>query len=103
MKRSSKIIWGILLIAAGVIFALNALEIASINIFFDGWWTLFIIIPCVAGLFFDKNKIDNLIGIALGVFLLLCCQDILSFSLLWKLVLPALIVIAGIRLIFSKS
>ena len=101
MKRSTKIIWGIILIAAGIIFALNSLEIANIDVFFDGWWTLFIIIPCVIGLFNDKNKIDNLIGIAVGVFLLLCCRDILSFELLWKLVLPIIIVIAGLRLIFG--
>lgn len=101
MKRSTKIIWGIILIAAGIIFALNSLEIANIDVFFDGWWTLFIIVPCVIGLFNDKNKIDNLIGIAVGVFLLLCCRDVLSFDMLWKLILPILIVIVGLRLIFG--
>ena len=45
MKKAGNILWGIVLIVIGVIFALNALDITSIDIFFDGWWTLFIIIP----------------------------------------------------------
>ncbi len=101
MKKSSSILWGIVLIAAGVIFALNALNIASINIFFDGWWTLFLILPCGIGLFTEREKTGNLIGLGIGVFLLLCCQDILSFSLLWKLFVPAIIVIIGLKMVFN--
>ena len=44
---------GICFYYSGVIFGLNALEITDINIFFDGWWTLFIIVPCFIGLFKD--------------------------------------------------
>ena len=51
MRKISKILWGIAFIFAGVIFALNAFGITDIEIFFDGWWTLFIIIPCLVGIF----------------------------------------------------
>lgn len=71
MKKVSSVILGLLLIVVGVIFALNALNIADIDIFFDGWWTLFIIVPCGVGLFTEREKTGNLIGIAIGVFLLL--------------------------------
>ncbi|MBQ8828325.1 MAG: hypothetical protein IJZ90_04225 [Clostridia bacterium] len=101
MKKVSSILWGIVLVAAGVIFALNAFDITDINIFFDGWWTLIIIVPCVIGLFSEREKTGNIIGIAVGVFLLLCCQDILEFSMLWKLLIPAIIVIIGIKLVLS--
>jgi len=101
MKKSSKILWGLVLVAAGVIYALNALEIAKIDVFFDGWWTLFIIIPCGVGLFTEREKLGNLIGVAAGVLLLLCCRDILDFSVLWKLVVPAIIVIFGLKMIFG--
>lgn len=101
MKKAGSVIWGVLLIAAGVIFALNAFNIADVNIFFDGWWTLFIIIPCVVGLFTEREKTGNIIGIAIGVFLLLCCQDILSFSMLWKLLVPAIIVIIGLKMVLT--
>lgn len=36
MKKTSGILWGIALVAIGVILALNALGITNINIFFDG-------------------------------------------------------------------
>lgn len=101
MKKSTSILWGIALTAAGIVFALNALDITNIDIFFDGWWTLFLIIPCAVGLFTERKKSGNLFGLVLGVFLLLCAQDILGFSLLWKLFLPAVVVIAGLKLIFS--
>lgn len=99
MKKTTSIIWGIILIAAGALFALNALEITAINIFFDGWWTLFIIVPCVIGLFNEREKTGNLVGIAIGVFLLLCAQGILSFDLLWKLLVPAIIIIVGLKMV----
>lgn len=101
MKKASNIIWGIVLIAAGVLFALNALNIMTVDVFFDGWWTLFIIIPCGIGLFTEREKTGNLIGVAVGVFLLLCCQDVLSFSMLWKLLVPVIIVIIGLKMLIS--
>ena len=101
MKKSSGILWGIILVAVGVVFALNALNITSIDIFFDGWWTLFIIIPCLVGLFTSHEKIGNLIGLAVGVFLLLHAQGIMTFHLTWKLIAPAIIILVGLKLILN--
>ncbi len=101
MKKIGNVIWGVLLIAVGLIIALNAMNITNIDIFFDGWWTLFIIVPCGIGLITEREKTGNLIGVAVGVFLLLCCQDVLSFSLFWKLLVPAIIVIIGLKMVFS--
>lgn len=101
MKQLSKILWGVALIAAGVIFALNAFGITDITIFFDGWWTLFIIIPCLIGIFSDKEKLGSIIGFLIGVVLLLCCQNVLSFDMIWKLALPTVIVIIGIKFILG--
>ena len=101
MKKISNLLWGIALILVGGILALNTLGIADIDIFFDGWWTLFIIVPCAIGLVNEREKTGNLIGVGIGVFLLLCCQDILNFDMLWRLAVPAIIVILGLKLIFS--
>lgn len=101
MKKTSNVLWGIVLIAAGVVWALNALGVTDINFFFDGWWTLFIIVPCAIGLFTEREKTGNLIGVAVGVFLLLCCRDILSFSMFWELLVPAIIVIVGLKMLFT--
>ena len=101
MKKTSSVLWGIVLIAAGVILALNVSGITDIHIFFDGWWTLFIIVPCGIGLFTEREKTGNIIGIAIGVCLLLCCQEILSFSMLWKLLIPVVIVIIGLKMVLT--
>ena len=100
MKKTSNILWGLVLVALGVIFALNALDIADFNIFFDGWWTLLIIVPCTIGLFTERDKTENIIGIVAGVLLFLWCRDILDFSTMWKLIIPAIIVVIGLKLIF---
>ena len=42
MKKLSKILWGVVLVLVGGIFALNAFGITNFEVFFDGWWTLFI-------------------------------------------------------------
>lgn len=103
MKRISNVLWGTVLITVGIIFALNALEIADINIFFDGWWTLFIIVPCFIDLFTEENKTGNIIGLIIGICLLLCCQGVLNFSLVFKLIIPVILVIIGLSLIFKDT
>ena len=97
------IFWGVVLVLLGLIFGLNALGITDINVFFDGWWTLFIIVPCFVGLFTERDKTGNLIGLGIGVALLLACRDILSFQLLWKLLLPAVLVIVGFSIILKGT
>ena len=101
MKKWNRAIWGIVLAAAGILFALNALEITNIDIFFDGWWTLFILVPSFVGLFTERDKTGNIIGLLVGVFLLLCSRDILDFSMVWKLLLPIIIFFIGAKMVLS--
>ena len=77
--------------------------ITNINIFFDGWWTLFIIVPCFIGLFKEREKTGNIIGLAIGVIFLLCCQDMIDFETVWKLLVPAILIIIGVSLIFKDA
>ena len=101
MKKFRSILWGLVFIAVGVIIALKVLNIVDVEIFFDGWWTLLIIVPCFIGIFTEQNKFGNILGVGIGVFLLLCCQDILEFSMLWKLGVPVLLVVIGVKMIFG--
>lgn len=103
MKKLTAIIWGLVLIAAGVILGGNALGWFNVDLFFDGWWTLFIIVPCTIGLLSNpKEWLGNLIGIVVGVCLLLACQNVISFSSLWKLLLPAIIILIGLSIIIKS-
>lgn len=103
MKNISSIIWGLVLVAVGVILGGNAMGWFNIDVFFDGWWTLFIIVPCAIG-FVTKpgERIGHLIGLAVGVFLLLGCLDVLSFETLWKLVFPIVVILVGLCMIFKN-
>ena len=103
MKNFGNILWGIVLIAIGLIIGGNALGITNINIFFEGWWTLFIIIPCFIGLFKERDKTGNIIGLLVGIALLLCCQKVLNFDMVWKLALPVILIIIGISFIFKDT
>ena len=102
MKRSNQILWGILLVGVGLLLALNAFGISHVNLFFKGWWTLFIIVPSVAGLVSGKDRNGNLIGLGIGVFLLLCSRGILRFDLLWKLLVPGIVILFGVRMILGS-
>ena len=101
MKKTSTVLWGIVLIGLGTLFALKAVGINVFDILFTGWWTLFIIVPSLIGVFTDRDKTGSFIGLAVGVLLLLCCRGILAFKIFWKLLVPAIIIIIGIKLILS--
>lgn len=103
MKNNKNILWGIVLVIIGVIVGLNALNITNIDIFFNGWWTLFIIIPSLIGLLNEKDKTGNIIGLIIGIVLLLGVQNIINFDLIWKLILPMIIIIFGLSLIFGNT
>ncbi len=104
MRKTTSILWGCVLVALGVILGINALGIAQIDIFFPGWWTFFIIVPCVISLFgSDTDKTGDVIGIVIGVCLLLACQGVIAFGILWKLLVPAILIIVGLSIIFKDA
>ena len=103
MNNMKSILWGVVLVLLGVLVGTNSLGITNIDIFFDGWWSLFIIIPCFIGLFSNEDKTGNIIGLLVGVILLLGMNDILDLDKIWKLIVPSIIVIIGLSLIFKNS
>lgn len=102
MNKVSRWLWGLVLVALGVILGVNALGIAEINIFFPGWWTLFIIVPCTISLFGnDNDKWADVVGIIIGVALLLGCQGWLSFKTVWSLIVPVILIVIGLSLLLK--
>ena len=63
--------------------------------------------PCTIGLITDRDKTGSIIGICVGVILLLWRQDVIDTAMIWKLLVPAIVIIIGIRIlitsIFSKK
>ncbi len=102
MKKAKGLIWGIIFIAAGVVWALSALDIVDVNLFFKGWWTMFIIVPCTVSLFTSNDKSGSLTGIVIGVLLLLGARNVISFGMIMKLIVPIIIISIGIKLIWNS-
>ena len=44
----------------------------------------------------------SIIGLVIGILLLLGCQNIIDFSLIWKLIVPIIIFVIGLSLIFKN-
>lgn len=104
MKNLSRILWGIVLIFIGVIWGLNRTGVADINIFFAGWWTLFIIVPSIISLFErGSNKTSSIIFLVIGILLLLATQGVFEFEILWEILLPAIVILIGLSLIFGHK
>lgn len=101
MKKALSITLGVLLILCGVLYVLEVFGIGNINFSLNGWWTLFIIIPCINGIFTSKDKIGSAIGLLIGVLLLLAAQEIVSYDIIWKLTAPAIIVAIGVKIIIK--
>lgn len=102
MRKFRRALWGMVFVAAAVIIALNSFNVIDFDVFFDGWWTLFIIIPCFVGIFEKANRLGNLIGMTFGVCLLLSAQDVIEFAIFWKLLIPISIAYVGFKMIFSS-
>lgn len=103
MNQVSKIIWGLVFILVGIIIGTNALDITNINIFFSGWWTLFIIIPCFIGLFNKKEEfIGNFIGLIIGIVLFLTVRGIIDYEIVGALILPFIFIMIGLSILFNN-
>lgn len=98
-----KTILGLIVILIGIILLGNSLSIWDINLFFKGWWTLFIIIPSCIGLLDKESIISSLLSLLVGILLLLACQDIINWSMVGKVFLPIFIIVIGLLIIFSGS
>lgn len=103
MKKVGNMLWGLVFIVIGIIFGLNAVGLTDINIFFNGWWTLFIIVPSFIGVIKESQKVWNYIWLLIGITLLLAAQGILDISKIGKLIFPAILVIIGVSLIFKDT
>ena len=101
MKKTKGIIWGVFIIALGILWGLKEANVIVLsNLYFDGWWTLFIIIPSVIGLITEKNKKGSLICLAVG--LALFANEYFDLWKYKKYLLPLIIVIIGASVIVGN-
>ena len=100
-NRTGRIIGGIAFLAFGIGWALELAGIIDIN--FQGWWTAFIIIPCFAALFTDKQKGGPLVGLGIGILLLLATRGNILWVDIWKYIVCLVAVVWGLTMIIGHG
>lgn len=103
MKKLTTYVWGIFLLVFGVILLGNYTGIIDFNIFIDGWWTFFIIIPSFIGLFDRKNFSTSLIFLIVGVLLFLEQIEAIGDINIFMVIVALLIIRVGAHLLFKKK
>ena len=101
MNKYSRIILGIDILVLGLLIGLNILNIVSFSSFFSGWWTLFIIVPSLSYVITSKDKALSIIFLLIGILLLCASNMLFDFSVIWKLLVP--IILVGIGLSFIAN
>lgn len=101
-EKIGNILWGAVLIALGVLIGGHVLGVIEVDFFFPGWWTLFIIIPCLIGMIKDGPGPMNLIFLLCGTVVLLERNDMVEGGSLGKILAPAVFLIVGAFLLFHS-
>lgn len=101
-NKLSDVLWGLFLIAIGISIMGNIIGLWDFRLFFDGWWTFLIIIPCFISMVQTRCEFGSTVGFIIGVLLYLPYVIDIDFSL-WKLVIPAILIFVGMRIIFQGA
>ncbi len=104
-NRVSRILWGIAFISFAVLLLLSFLNVIEFKLFFEGWWTLFLIIPGTAGIISGERRGLNFFLILIGCSYLasVYLEEYINVSFS-KIVLILILFVLGLKLLFfSKS
>jgi len=99
MKKNTRYIIGALLVIFGLLFLFNALDWIHLDLFFKGWWTLFIIIPAIYSIVTNGAKFWNTFFLIIGI-----CLFLNEYS--WQVnhyLIPAILVSFGVYLLCKKN
>lgn len=103
-NAKGNIIWGILFILVGIGFAGKIFGIWDLNFhLFDGWWTMFIIVPSCINLMNRGPRKGNIIGLAVGLLLLLDQLNIFKKISVFDLSIPVILIAIGISFFFKSN
>ncbi len=103
MKNKESNTLGIVLILLGIFLAGKAFLDWDFTIFFDGWWTLFIIIPNVLAIKKEGFTTKSGVGLVIGILLFLWARDFLDFGTIIKLAIPVALIIWGCRIVLGSK
>ena len=96
MKRRD--VLGAVLLVLGVLLLLDLFNVFEFNLFFDGWWTLLLIIPAILSMSRTGISVGNTVLLVLGVGFLLQEQG-------WNFkgyLVPAIFIFIGLGILFRR-
>lgn len=102
-SRFASVLWGIVFITVGIFYAGDSFNLWEFRLFFDGWWTLFIIIPCLISIVENGLGTGNIVGLTIGILFLLSSQGIVNSRIVGKLIFPVILILIGIKIIFRDN
>lgn len=102
-NKVSNILWGLAFIIVGLGFAGNAFGVWDFRLFFNGWWTLFIIVPSILSIVQNGPRPVNIIGVCVGVLLLLAAQGYVNGELVGDMIVPVILIIIGLGFLFKTT
>ena len=104
MKKANGVIIGSLFIIVGLLYACRALDIFHFSVFFPGWWTLFIIVPCIYALTRkNEDKTGPVIGLVIGLCFLINAQDFNFHIDFFPMAIAVLCIVIGWKLLFPNK
>ncbi len=100
-NRMGNILWGVFWLGIGVLLLGKIFSWWEFNFFFPGWWTLLIIIPSAIGIVKYGFGCGSTICFIIGLLMLLTYQipEIITTELVWKLLLPVILIVVGLNII----
>lgn len=103
MRRSlGRILFGVVLLLFGVVGLLEGMGY-NLSINYNGWWTVFIIIPCIVSMIEGGIHTGNSIGLVVGVVMLANAQGILPVGFVKLFTFPVILILVGLSLLLGRD
>ena len=100
-NKTADLLFGLCFMVAGVGLAGNAFGWWNYRLFFDGWWTLIIIIPMLISIFKSGFHAFNTITLFIGIVLFLSEIEVLPEDTIYQLIVPLIFLVIGFQIIFK--
>lgn len=99
-NKLSNFICGLIFVAIGIGIAGDVMLLWNFQLFFPGWWTMLIIIPCLLIIIRNGFTVGATTGLIIGALLLTSHYVNLDLDF-WRLILPTILIIIGLMIMFQ--